>query len=323
MNDIKLASMAAVKDCLGVKANESVLILTDHTCLNIANSIFKVANDLANEVYFLQMKERQLSGENPPKEIAELMKAVDVVFAPLSKSITHTDATIDARKAGVRVATMPGITEDIFSRCMNVNYNEIAVYTKKVAKLLESKNQVHVKTALGTDFRFSIKDSKLIESNGLYTEKGSGGNLPTGEVFCAPRENYGTGKLVVDGTIAGVGLVKNPVTIEIEDGYIINVDASEDGKKLKAILLKFGNKLGSDNQACGIAELGIGTNFAAKLSGFLLEDEKAYKTIHIAFGNNKSMGGTNTVESHIDGVILNPDLFVDGEQIMRHGEVLF
>lgn len=46
-----------------------------------------------------------------------------------------------------------------------------------------------------------------------------------------------------------------------------------------------------DEEARIIGELGIGLNPGAKLSGILLEDEKALKTVHIAFGNNENMDG--------------------------------
>jgi leucyl aminopeptidase (aminopeptidase T) len=54
----------------------------------------------------------------------------------------------------------------------------------------------------------------------------------------------------------------------------------------------------------------------------VLEDEKAIGTVHIAFGDNKSMGGTIRVASHLDGVIMEPTVSVDGETIMEKGKLL-
>ena len=64
---------------------------------------------------------------------------------------------------------------------------------------------------------------------------------------------------------------------------------------------------------------GIGTNPFLKISGNLLEDEKVKGTIHLAFGNSASMGGNNDVPVHIDGMVRNPDVFVDGIQVMHKG----
>ena len=71
-----------------------------------------------------------------------------------------------------------------------------------------------------------------------------------------------------------------------------------------------------------IAELGIGTNEAAKLCGIILEDEKLYGTVHIAFGTNTSFGGITKADCHLDGIILNPTLYLDDECVIRKGEFL-
>ncbi|MFA6506421.1 MAG: hypothetical protein WCT14_09995, partial [Treponemataceae bacterium] len=71
-----------------------------------------------------------------------------------------------------------------------------------------------------------------------------------------------------------------------------------------------------------VAELGIGTNDKATLIGNLLEDEKVYGTVHLAFGSNATFGGTISAGVHIDGIMLNPTLTVDGRVIVRGGKVL-
>jgi leucyl aminopeptidase (aminopeptidase T) len=74
--------------------------------------------------------------------------------------------------------------------------------------------------------------------------------------------------------------------------------------------------------ARNIAEFGIGTNDMAKLSGILLEDEKVKGTIHIALGNNITMGGSVNVPIHLDGVVKKPTVYLDGKLLMRNGELL-
>jgi len=44
-----------------------------------------------------------------------------------------------------------------------------------------------------------------------------------------------------------------------------------------------------DREASLAGEFGIGLNPKARLTGNLLEDEKAGRTLHIAFGNNMDM----------------------------------
>lgn len=74
--------------------------------------------------------------------------------------------------------------------------------------------------------------------------------------------------------------------------------------------------------AFNVAELGIGTNDRARITGNVLEDEKAIGTAHIAFGDNKSMGGTVRVASHLDGVILSPTVLIDGKPVLEGGELV-
>ena len=71
-----------------------------------------------------------------------------------------------------------------------------------------------------------------------------------------------------------------------------------------------------------VAELGIGTNEKAKLTGNLLEDEKILGTCHVAFGASAAIGGTVQVPVHLDCVVMRPDVSVDGEPLVSAGELL-
>ena len=57
-----------------------------------------------------------------------------------------------------------------------------------------------------------------------------------------------------------------------------------------------------------------------KESGIILEDEKVYGTVHIAFGTNTSFGGTNKADCHMDGIILEPTLYFDDRLIIDKGK---
>jgi leucyl aminopeptidase (aminopeptidase T) len=70
-----------------------------------------------------------------------------------------------------------------------------------------------------------------------------------------------------------------------------------------------------------VAELGIGTNEKAQLTGNLLEDEKILGTCHVAFGASAAIGGTVQVAVHLDCVVLEPDLSVDGQPLVRGGRL--
>jgi len=69
-----------------------------------------------------------------------------------------------------------------------------------------------------------------------------------------------------------------------------------------------------------IAELGIGTNPRARVTGHILEDEKAIGTAHLAFGTSASFGGVNVAGVHIDGLLRKPTIDLDGTSLMRDGD---
>ena len=299
---------------MGTKSGEKVLIITDEPLRNIGYSLWQAAKDLQTEVMLVEILPRKTNGEEPPPEVAEMMKKVDVVLCPTSKSLTHTDARRNASDAGARIATLPGVTEEIMIRCMNADYNKIAERTFKLCAMMEKTETVRVTAHGGTDIIMPIKGRKAHASSGLFREKGLWGNLPTGESYLAPLEGLSNGEVVVDGSMAGVGMVNQPIKILVRNGYAEEITGGEEAKKLKELLEPHGR------DAYTVAEFGIGTNDKAILTGKILEDEKVMGTIHIAFGDNKSMGGKVRVASHLDGLIKEPTVWFDDKQIMKDGK---
>lgn len=69
-----------------------------------------------------------------------------------------------------------------------------------------------------------------------------------------------------------------------------------------------------------LAELGVGTNDRARLTGLILEDEKILGTVHVAFGASAGIGGTVAVPIHLDAVVLEASLTVDGRTVLAEGQ---
>jgi aminopeptidase len=318
MKDDALYSAAtiAVRDCMGVKSNENVLIVVDEPMRDIGQALWKAAREISKDVLMVEMAPRLTNGEDPPAEVAALMKVFNVVLCPTSKSLTHTNARRAASERGVRIATLPGVTSEIMVRCMNADYNLIAARTKRLCSMLEKVSVVRVTSPAGTDITLPMKGRKAHASTGLFRERGQWGNLPTGEAYLAPLEGKSNGVMVVDGSMAGVGMVATPIRIEVRDGYASDISGGEEAAKLNALLRPHGR------DGRNVAEFGIGTNDRAILSGKILEDEKVMGTIHIAFGDNKSMGGSVAVASHLDGLVKFPSVWFDEQQVMKDGNFL-
>ena len=311
------ASAIAIKDCMGTKKDEKILVITDEQKREIGLSLHNNAIRLGYQSLLIEMKSGKINGEEPSDVVADLMQKFDVVFCPTAKSLTHTDARRNASAKGVRIATFPGITKEVMIRGLNADYKKISALTIKLQKILETGKIIRVTAPSGTDISFSIEGRKAYASKGLFHAKGESGNLPTGEAFLAPVEGSSNGVFVVDGSMAGLGLIKNAnIKIEVENGFATRITGGTLAKKLKSML----DKVGKD--ARNIAEFGIGTNDSAKLSGVLLEDEKVMGTIHIALGNNVSMGGSVNVPIHLDGVVKKPTVWMDNKLLMKDGQLL-
>ncbi|GAB4332610.1 MAG: aminopeptidase [Calditrichia bacterium] len=316
MEPLQKAAHIAVKDCMAVKENETVLIVTDPRRREIGYALYEAAGELGKEAFIVEMQERRVNGEEPPAAIAELMKLVDVVMCPTSKSLTHTDARREACKAGARVGTLPGITRDMMIRTMSADYHRIAELTYRVSEILDKGEVAHLTTPLGTDITMPIKGIKAISSTGLITQPGTYGNLPSGESFLMPEEGKSNGVFVVDGSLAGIGLINEPITIRVENGFAVEISGGEQARKFNETVNSVGDA------ARNLAELGVGTNYMAQITGEILEDEKVAGTVHLALGNNVSMGGTFNVGFHVDGIIKNPTLKIDDEFILKDGKLL-
>ncbi|MGE5682337.1 MAG: aminopeptidase [Bacillota bacterium] len=311
------AAIIAIKDCMGAKKNEKILVVTDEIKREIGYSLYLNAIGLGYDALLVEMKSRKGNGEEPPKEVAELMMKYDVVLCPTAKSLTHTEARRNASANGVRVATFPGITKEVMIRGLNADYKKIAALSIKLKKIFEKTKVVRVTSPGGTDITMDITGRTAFASKGLFHKKGESGNLPTGETFVAPLEGRSEGVFVVDGSMAGLGMMENSkIKIKVEKGFATEITGGKYAKKLIELLDKYGKP------ARNIAEFGIGTNDKAKLSGVLLEDEKVMGTVHIALGDNKSMGGSVHIPSHLDGLIIKPTVYFDGKEIMKNGKLL-
>jgi leucyl aminopeptidase (aminopeptidase T) len=261
------------------------------------------------------ISERDTDGAEPPRALTAAMAAADVVLAPTVQSLSHSAARKGASENGVRIATLPGVTEEMLVRLMNADLEDVRRRSWAVVSTLNGGSEVRITCPRGSDFRFRIEDRLGIVDAGELSSRGAFGNLPCGEGFIAPLEGTGEGTLVVDGSIAAVGLLETPTALSVSEGHL-NGAEGEAGERLLKLLAEHGP------DGSNLAELGIGTNEAAILTGNVLEDEKILGTAHVAFGASAGIGGTVQVPIHLDCVLLEPTVEVDGEAVLGGGELL-
>jgi leucyl aminopeptidase (aminopeptidase T) len=315
MGELERAVEAVVRDCLGVRAGEDALVICNPATRTLGETLRAEAQDAGADSVLAVIAERLSHAAEPPEPVAAAMGAADVVLAPTVQSLSHTAARKAANEAGARIATLPGVTEDMLARVMSADVDGLRRKGRAIAAALTAAAEARITCANGSDLRLGLEGRTAIPDAGELTERGAFGNLPAGEGFVAPVEGTGEGRLVVDGSIAGIGIVEEPVALTVEGGRL--TDATGDaGARLMELLAEHGP------EATSVAELGIGSNEKAILTGEVLEDEKILGTAHVAFGASAGIGGTVQVPVHLDCVVMKPEVALDGETIVRAGELL-
>lgn len=305
------AAKNLITNCLGTKNDEKLLVVTDNGKIDIAYCFAQAGRELGIETVLVDSN-AQTKGE-PPEIVAEAMRGADVEFLITTMSYSHTKARGAANEKGARVASMPLMTVELAENYLDSDYVYIKQVSKKLADMITAADVVRVVSDAGTDVTLRLGSRPCEVDDGDLTKSGCIGNLPAGEAYIAPIETSGDGILVVDGVIAYLGQVKDPVTLTLQNGRITGIAGNISAQELRDFLAD------KDDEAWGIAEFGIGTNPKAKLIGNPLLDEKVWGTIHIAFGTNKFMGGERLSNTHYDCVIKSPTVYLDGKKILDKG----
>jgi leucyl aminopeptidase (aminopeptidase T) len=309
----KSALKAVFESALKLKPTESCLILTDTLKEPIAKQFFDYISKINSNVHFEVMEPLSGHGQEPLPRIADLMKKFDVELLITTASLSHTNARRGASSVGARIASMPILTEEICNRCLDVDYEKIKENSDRLQRILQASKIIRVTSKAGTDIIFKRGDMEVFSRPGKLDFKGAWGNLPSGEVEFGPMN--ANGKYFVDGSLSGFEKLKTPLIFSVTGGVVVEIE----GKRSEEVKHSF-DSIGP--KAYVVAELGIGTNPKAIVTGNTLEDEKAAGTCHIAVGNNVSYGGKNEVPLHQDGLIKKPTIFADGKIIMKNGKLL-
>jgi leucyl aminopeptidase (aminopeptidase T) len=331
MNDFEKMTISAQKAMIHVlklDKEDDVLIITDKHTKREGEAFYTAAIEYGSTAYLYFLPENNRPLLEIPSELSNLIEGKTIVlnvFKGMAEETPFRVKLIDniLTTKSVRVGHCPGITKSMMIEGpMNIDYSEMVIAANKLINSFKNAKQVHITAPGGTDIILCIKDrgfstdTQLIDGSHIA-------NLPCGEIWCGPIETKGNGLIVCDGSIGDIGNVRKPLKIFLEEGKIIKIE-SEDQKLVEDIE----KLINIDEEARILGELGIGLNPGAKLTGNLLEDEKALKTAHIAFGNNEDMeGGQNKSKTHRDFLFNKPTMkviFKDGSSkiLLKEGEIL-
>lgn len=304
--------------CGAVQPGEKVLVITDETSKEIGEAMYACASEYTDAT-LICTKDRTTHGEAPTACVAAAMAAADVIFSATTFSLYNTDARIEACKNGARYINMADYSLEMLKQgCLFTDWDQIRKVVDETAEKIVGK-ELRITTPAGTDFWTSIEGRHADVGYGTSIHKGEASSPPDAECAVGPADDTAKGILVIDGSIPlpGLGIIKEPIRLQVEKGYITKIEGGKEADILREALAAF-----NDPRVYLAAEVGFGLNPAASLSGRMLEDEGVYGTMHIGIGNNLAYGGSCNTPIHIDLIMKQPTCIVDDHYVYKDGELV-
>ncbi|UFJ39258.1 hypothetical protein LOK74_14385 [Brevibacillus humidisoli] len=308
-----------LKNGLQVKENEQVLIVADDQQQSSLVDAFVTAGSLLGaKVGKLVYPAVPQQNKEPMGFVGESLKAVEAAVVLPKVSITHVEAIRQARKHGTRFLVCSGLDERMMTGAVNADYQKMSQLTNRFVQLFEAADQVRVTCPNGTDVTFSVRGRATMAVDGICTEAGAWNFAPAGTTATAPLEGTTNGTIVFDGSLAPFGVVDEPVRLTVKDGLIREIAGGRTAADFAELLQSY-----EDPNVYNIAEMGIGTNEKAELSGKLIEDERILGAFHFGIGKSLNIGGEVDAPFHTDGMIMKPSVYVDGKLVVEAGKILY
>jgi aminopeptidase len=333
----------AVRDVLKVKKGERALIITNPNpeVRLISEALYDAAVESgALPTLILQPVKSQLDFAND--SVIHALRAAPEIAISVShaklgkdrfgmrKKYRHGKKTYDhifqylLGSKKTRSFWSPSVTVNMFQRTVPIDYRGLRKTSAKLKKAFDKAHTAHVTSDLGTDLLIGLKGREAFTDDGNFSKPGTGGNLPAGEMYISPALGSSEGTLVYDGCISsdrGVILIKEPIRIDVRHNLVTEIRGGAEARQLKATLeraRKSTQKFAADGKVAkqdlpgylrnirNLGELGIGLNEKARIVGNMLEDEKVFRTCHIAIGSNYDEDAKALI--HLDGLIRNPTI---------------
>jgi leucyl aminopeptidase (aminopeptidase T) len=246
------------------------------------------------------------------------MKKADVIFTPVTYSITHTRAVKEACEAGSRIIALTDYKEHMLVKGgLDADFNETKLMCQKMAQAFEACNEAVLTNPAGT--RLTMRGEGR-PGNALFciVEPGQMSPAPNVEANFSPIEGSAEGVIVADASIPyiDIGVLTEPVTATVEKGMITDITGGHQARLLADDL-----KSRNDPQVYNVAELGVGLNPKCIMQGIMLEDEGVYGSVHIGIGTNITLGGHVKAAIHYDLLMYGATIELDGNIVLENGEV--
>lgn len=316
---VKKAVDVLLTTCSDCQKDENILFVTDPKSYPVAKVMWEESQQFPNRT-LIMMTERTMHGQEPTQLVAKAMFESDVIFGITQFSLFHSQARRDAVANGSRFVNMVDYNLSMMeSGGLHCDFEAVGQVCTEVAIKLENRQNCTITTEAGTNFSCSIAGIKPNPQYARSLVPGASSSPPDIECATCAVEGTGNGVIVVDGSIPHpeLGLINENITLTVSKGFVTKIEGGEQAVKLESILKGF-----NDPNVYNLGEIGIGLNPMCELNGSMLEDEGCSRTLHFGAGDNIGFGGATSSKYHLDIIIREPNMSVDGEPILSKGNVL-
>jgi leucyl aminopeptidase (aminopeptidase T) len=313
INRLGAVFKSVLAQCPNLKPGENAMVISDlNQDPSIPESLKDSVLSLGAIPIALSLSMEMLREERFHASVLSLMKSQDLLLICPS-SLFPSKTRKEAVDSGCRALSMATVSPEMVMRCFDLDYEELSRITKEVSNMFSLASKAIIRTEAGTDVEIKLAGLRANYFDGLCREPGSLSALPAGVVAAVP--DSGSGSIVIDGSVADLGLVKKPIELNIRNGLVKEIEGGREAEWLKTQLERGGDK------GFTLAEVGIGTNPKAIYTGNLIEDERILGSSHFGFGGNIHIGGRVRSLVHIDTTIRKPTVSLDGEEIVTEGQL--
>ena len=315
----------AVEVCLGVRAGERVLVITDEMSRSVAASLERALEERGARFTGMLLED---FGSRPineaPEVVLDALEKTDVgvlCMTPQPGELAARMAIVKVvERRQIRYAHMVGVTPEIMQEGMRADYRKVDELSERLRERMLRAESLTVKTEAGTFFIAHFdRELDWVKTSGLISPR-YWSNLPAGEVFTTPAAVDGT--FVCDATVGDYfngkygDLQATPLVMKIAGGRLAGVECPR--KDLEEEFWKYCH---TDENSDRVGELAFGTNLGlTRMIGVLLQDEK-FPGVHIAFGDpygNQTHADWKS-RTHVDVLTRNCDVWIDQEQVIEKG----
>ena len=312
-----LVAKQVVGQLLALKPGETVCILrdTEEDSRPFTAILSEAARQAGAEPVSLIIVPRTVGGQELPEPVAGAFLRSSAVINLAKWAIVHSRAVSAALGAGARTCNLRGFNDGMLeSPGVTTGYEPNRRNALAVDALLEQTSEIRFTTADGCDVTMQLCGRKGRAQTGFADEPGRFSGLPDGESTVAPLEGTTQGWIVNPYIIDKIGRVDEPFRMEIKDGWIVKVEGGKQARKLLELFEE------SDANARRFAsQFALGMNPDCRIIPDTIEVSKRLGTLHVALGDNISLGGEVQCGLHIDIVILNPTVWLDGKMVLENG----